>query len=388
MRSLHFAFRVQFFEPKENLCLDPYYSACAGVAGERVTLQLLGPGSRADGSTDLPNTPPVRPPPTKREKKNNNASFDGSGFSSDFNDSDRDHPLQQQPPQRNRKADKLEARKSTTTGGDVTCEVCYKIFRTKGLLTQHMLVHNNVRRFVCDVCEKGFKQKAHLKTHTRLHTGEKPYTCSMPNCERQFAQATNLKLHLRSHENRLDRVVLSIEPAGENSAAEESGDDNIKAGYQRQSNHNDVEANLDDENHVKTDLDEEEEHNRERHHLASGFSAHSSPPPSSISEHQQHHHPHNPQHQQQHQPHLHHLNPHLDKLLPHQIQQQQQQQHLQPQHHSHPQHSSPPLMATNENGGNGLWSPRDHQVIAGMVPVHDHIRDRIMAPHLNDDKGH
>ena len=42
---------------------------------------------------------------------------------------------------------------------DNKCPQCFKLFNTKGLLTQHLLVHTNVRRFPCDFCEKAFKQK-------------------------------------------------------------------------------------------------------------------------------------------------------------------------------------------------------------------------------------
>jgi uncharacterized Zn-finger protein len=163
--------------PDANL-QDPYYSACAGVSGENITLQLIGSKE-----------------PNKTIKKdgieNQNCLVE---YSSAF------------------QAIQVKETKATT---DVSCTVCCKVFRTKGLLTQHMLVHNNVRRFVCEVCEKAFKQKAHLKTHKRIHTGDKPFQCNMPNCNRQFAQATNLKLHLRSHENRLERV-LGIEAGPHN----------------------------------------------------------------------------------------------------------------------------------------------------------------------------
>ena len=331
---------------------------------------------------------PVAPLP-KREKKVS-VGVQANGFRPNAYG---DHVLTPRTPQQRnaRKLEKAESRKSSATGGDVTCDVCYKIFRTKGLLTQHMLVHNNIRRFVCDVCDKAFKQKAHLKTHKRLHTGEKPYTCTMPNCDRQFAQATNLKLHLRSHENRLERVVLSVEPSGaviasvepaepENGVAENN--DAYHQGQNQQphplSTHG-GEAGLDNDG----DNHDEEDRKHDAQQMGMGFSTtHSSPPPTTMNDPHAHQHQPQPHHHLQHNPH------NLDKLLPHQIQQPTLQH---PHHH---QHASPPLMTTGDGGGGGgggMWPSRgEQQVIAGMVPVHDHIRERLMGSQLNDDvsKGH
>lgn len=53
-----------------------------------------------------------------------------------------------------------------------TCLICYKAFRNKPQLTQHELVHNNVRKHTCSYCEKSFKQLSHLNQHIRVHTGK------------------------------------------------------------------------------------------------------------------------------------------------------------------------------------------------------------------------
>lgn len=51
------------------------------------------------------------------------------------------------------------------------CLTCFKGFRNKPQLTQHLLVHTNVRKHVCPHCQKSFKQICHLNQHMRVHTG-------------------------------------------------------------------------------------------------------------------------------------------------------------------------------------------------------------------------
>ena len=51
------------------------------------------------------------------------------------------------------------------------CLTCFKAFKNKPQLTQHELVHNNLRKHVCAYCEKSFKQLCHLNQHIRTHTG-------------------------------------------------------------------------------------------------------------------------------------------------------------------------------------------------------------------------
>lgn len=70
-----------------------------------------------------------------------------------------------------------------------TCMTCYKAFRNKPQLTQHELVHNNVRKHVCTYCDKAFKQISHLNQHIRVHTG-KPWCMSLKymNCSKGFTK--------------------------------------------------------------------------------------------------------------------------------------------------------------------------------------------------------
>ena len=51
------------------------------------------------------------------------------------------------------------------------CVLCLKTFPTSQQLTQHSLVHSNVRKYPCRYCDKSFKQLSHVQQHQRIHTG-------------------------------------------------------------------------------------------------------------------------------------------------------------------------------------------------------------------------
>jgi len=54
------------------------------------------------------------------------------------------------------------------------CVLCLKSFPTSQQLTQHSLVHSNVRKYPCHYCDKSFKQLSHVQQHQRIHTGSSP----------------------------------------------------------------------------------------------------------------------------------------------------------------------------------------------------------------------
>ena len=52
------------------------------------------------------------------------------------------------------------------------CGHCFKSFPSSQQLTQHTLVHSNVRKYQCKFCDKTFKQLSHVQQHQRIHTGK------------------------------------------------------------------------------------------------------------------------------------------------------------------------------------------------------------------------
>jgi len=60
------------------------------------------------------------------------------------------------------------------------CVLCLKSFPTSQQLTQHSLVHSNVRKYPCHYCEKSFKQLSHVQQHQRIHTGLSSYSRAHP----------------------------------------------------------------------------------------------------------------------------------------------------------------------------------------------------------------
>ena len=86
------------------------------------------------------------------------------------------------------------------------CSVCEKDFRGKGKysLYKHLWgVHKmkakkaTKKPFLCQFCNKIFKEKGGLNRHTLIHTGEKPHACQY--CKLKFRQKSSLKSHEMTH---------------------------------------------------------------------------------------------------------------------------------------------------------------------------------------------
>ena len=118
--------------------------------------------------------------------------------------------------------------------GSYMCEHCAKVFKTKHLLNNHVMIHgeNNhtackicgkmltkatvklhIRRvhekkkdWVCMTCGKEFSEKGCMDKHEqRMHGGIKKHKCPFPKCESAFHQNSELQNHIKTvHEGRKD----------------------------------------------------------------------------------------------------------------------------------------------------------------------------------------
>ena len=81
--------------------------------------------------------------------------------------------------------------------GPYTCEDCGKVLKRSSSLSNHRLIHKNVKAFRCEKCGARFLRKSDLGKHYAIHTGSKPYVCNI--CEKSFSQSSNMLTHKRRH---------------------------------------------------------------------------------------------------------------------------------------------------------------------------------------------
>ena len=77
------------------------------------------------------------------------------------------------------------------------CQLCTKIFSSKGEFSKHITAHTQRRPYTCSHCQKAFRDPGSLTKHERIHTGELPFVCTV--CDRGFAEKSSLRKHLRTH---------------------------------------------------------------------------------------------------------------------------------------------------------------------------------------------
>lgn len=50
------------------------------------------------------------------------------------------------------------------------CILCFKFYKNKHILKEHMLKHEGIRKYKCNVCDKTFAQQSHLSAHSATHS--------------------------------------------------------------------------------------------------------------------------------------------------------------------------------------------------------------------------
>ncbi|PRD27168.1 UNVERIFIED_CONTAM: zinc finger protein [Trichonephila clavipes] len=90
--------------------------------------------------------------------------------------------------------------KSISNERRYSCELCNRNYSSRNGLTNHYLVHSQVKPFKCDICDKAFTKKCTLTVHLSIHSTERPHVCEI--CSRPFARKADLKKHKLIHTNK------------------------------------------------------------------------------------------------------------------------------------------------------------------------------------------
>ena len=66
----------------------------------------------------------------------------------------------------------------------ITCTICFKVYKSKKVLKQHMKLNTVEKPFKCEECPIAFRQSNHLKTHKLRHSRNRIFFCNF--CDRRF----------------------------------------------------------------------------------------------------------------------------------------------------------------------------------------------------------
>lgn len=75
---------------------------------------------------------------------------------------------------------------------------CGKRFKTRGVLTNHLIQHLEEKPFLCAQCGQRFTRLSTLKIHKRKHLGQRPYSCPIGGCSRPFTEKGNCLKHIQN----------------------------------------------------------------------------------------------------------------------------------------------------------------------------------------------
>ena len=86
------------------------------------------------------------------------------------------------------------------------CFVCFEIFLSNDLLTEHVSVtHVNDASYHCLICRKDFVKAFDLYEHVKVHAGKTPYICVC--CDSVFCQPHGVTNHIKQIHT-VDRVHM------------------------------------------------------------------------------------------------------------------------------------------------------------------------------------
>ncbi|XP_058820245.1 oocyte zinc finger protein XlCOF6-like [Topomyia yanbarensis] len=90
---------------------------------------------------------------------------------------------------------------------NVQCDLCGKTVKDKYQLKAHQKSkHSQDKPFNCSLCFRQFKWKHALQNHLRVHTKEQPYGCKY--CPKKFTQLTDKNRHESSHSQKFPLQCL------------------------------------------------------------------------------------------------------------------------------------------------------------------------------------
>ncbi|XP_060523133.1 zinc finger protein OZF-like isoform X1 [Cylas formicarius] len=79
------------------------------------------------------------------------------------------------------------------------CQLCDKAFSSKRDLTDHTMVHSDVKNYKCSICNKAFRTKQSVNKHMPIHSDKRPFECRL--CQKTFKKQSILRKHMITHSN-------------------------------------------------------------------------------------------------------------------------------------------------------------------------------------------
>ena len=93
-----------------------------------------------------------------------------------------------------------------------SCDVCKKVFSSKGNLSKHISLHKPRASLTCNVCSKSFAERGNLKKHMIIHDKMKEnYKCSV--CHKLFLSNARLEKHMNFHYKEMTLLYTCTVPA-------------------------------------------------------------------------------------------------------------------------------------------------------------------------------